>query len=277
MFNRHTTYNIDGFIIELNKQHKLPEFQSKFPMYDKFLPFLAESFDESNHWIIDIGANVGDTAVSIVRHTKANILSVEPVELFYDICLKNIKSLDSEFSSRIILERAFIASADQSFSGKITDGTAVREEVVNSSVVTLSIQQLLVKHDIQLSNLVLIKSDTDGYDYDALMSAGEILTECSPILYYENQIDKPEQVDSFNQMVDYLLSKDYTCFYLFDNFGNYMCKTDSFGMKSVNSYLDRINRALSARTFYYVDVMVCKDSGVSLCENAINRYLESYR
>lgn len=276
MFNKNTHYAIDDLKIELNKKHKLPEYQNQFPMYDRFLPCLADCFVDSKGWIIDIGANVGDTTFAVIKHTKANVLAVEPAKLFYDLLEKNINSLPSELSERIKLEKAFVTSKKQLFSVKVTDGTAVMEETTDSDAPALTIVDLLKKNGIDAHDVAVIKSDTDGYDADCIMSAGELFNDCSPILFYENQIDNMDQMNSFNTMSEYLQEHGYCNYYVFDNFGNYLCKTDSVGMKSINGYLDRINRQISARTFFYVDVMACKDSSVAICENAIASYLKKY-
>ncbi len=82
-------YNIDGFILDLGEGHTLPVYQNDHPMYDKFVPYLGViANDCSARYLLDIGANVGDTTAALIRHTSANVVCVEPTKKFYELCKK---------------------------------------------------------------------------------------------------------------------------------------------------------------------------------------------
>ena len=58
---------IGDYYILLPPEHKLPEYQAKGRLYDRFLPTLCLALPQDGETIIDLGANVGDTAIAIVQ------------------------------------------------------------------------------------------------------------------------------------------------------------------------------------------------------------------
>lgn len=281
---RYRNFKIDGFKMDMGENHSLPDNMNTFPMYDRFVPFLGILADKiktaDNHIIIDIGANVGDTVAALIKHTDANVICVEPTKQFYDLCEKNINSFGEEYSKRIKLIQAYVAQQEsEAYRSSITEGTAVKIKISNSSAAeapTKTIPQIVRDIGANMHNISLIKVDTDGYDASCILSLGDSLKGVSPLLYWENQINNGEQCDKFIEMVGVLNDMSYECFFVFDNFGNFQCMTDSQGMKDIIFYLWRIMKKKSARSYYYVDVLACKGFQKNICRQVINDYLSQY-
>ena len=281
-------YEIDGFILDMGERHMLSLIQKNCLMYDRFVPFLGELADlkldrmkESDRGvIIDIGANVGDTVAGMVRHTGANVICVEPTKKFSILLEKNIANMGDAYAKRIRIVNAYIAqNSEENYKSEIIGGTAIKQKITadtEKEAPTLTIPELLSKIQILPETLTLVKIDTDGYDSECIMSFGEQLKSISPLLFWENQIDMDEQMYKFIDMVNYLSESGYTHFFLFDNFGNYMCRIDADSMKSINRYLGRILHKNSPRSFYYVDVLASKHEDRGICETVIKRYLKDF-
>lgn len=269
-------YNIDGFDMDLGQGHMLSLIQKYNPMYDRFVPYLAKLVQGNSKWIVDIGANVGDTTAAMIKHTNANILCVEPTEKFYNLLIKNISNFGELYNKRIMLANAFIAADSAQYTSVTIGGTAVMCESNESNIPAYTLPNLLKRENIDINNVALIKTDTDGFDSDCMMSMGEYLKDISPFLYWENQIDNDMQYKKFLNMADYLHKYEYNNFFVFDNYGNYLCKTDYIGLKEMCSYINRIRKAKSTYTFRYMDVLACKDNKVIVCKNAIDEYLNVY-
>lgn len=276
-------YAIDGFLLHLNAEHKLPEYQSNFAMYDRFVPYLGKLANSRQNMgggvIIDIGANVGDTTAALIRHTDSDVICVEPTNKFFALLQRNVESFGEPYKSRIKLVNAYIGrnESDQ-YVSKITNGTAVKVKMTsgNAEAPTYSIPTMLKNLNIKSDALALVKVDTDGFDAECIMSMGNMLKDISPFLYWENEIDVASQTVQYKEMADYLERNGYTHYFVFDNFGNYLCCTDKTGYKSVCAYLLRILKGTSARTFYYVDVLASKDDGVAYCDSVICQYLAQF-
>lgn len=85
------------------------------------------------------------------------------------------------------------------------------------------------------------------------------------------------QYQKFLNMADYLYEYDYNNFFIFDNYGNYLCKTDCMGLKEICGYINRIQHKKSTYTFRYIDVLGCKDEYAKNCKDVINEYIGLYK
>ena len=281
-------YEIDGFQMDMGEGHMLFLYQKACPMYDQFVPFLGVLADKKMEqmgqvecgYIIDIGANVGDTVAALIRHTQAKVVCVEPTRQFTELLQKNIAGMGSAYEERIRTVRAYIAqNRTENYVSAVIGGTAIKQKIeagADSEAPTLTLPDLLEQENIALEQLALVKVDTDGYDSECIMSLGDELSKISPILFWENQIDTDEQMRKFVDMVSYLGSNSYTDFFVFDNFGNYICHVDAENLKRINYYLGRILHKSSPRSFYYVDVLACKEKDNDTCQAVIDEYVKKF-
>ena len=229
-------------------------------------------------FIIDIGANCGDTVAALIKHTVSDVLCVEPVPAYFGLLEKNLSIMGREFRERIITFNAFVGCEEKNWTYKTEHGTAHMVEagkINKDDIPTYSLPNVLQTNGISDNQISLIKVDTDGYDADCIMSMGNALKEINPPIFWENYIENDEQLKSYNSLMDYLADSGYTTYYVFDNFGNYMLETDVDGVKNINAYINRIIQGFSARTFYYVDILAIKGSKEQY-ENVIRKYTEKY-
>src|SRR3981189_2700602 len=69
----------------------------------------------------------------------------------------------------------------------------------------------------------LIKTDTDGTDFDILLSSLDVIGACRPILYFEYKPDiRQDGIAQSIQAITALRAAGYTRFLVYDNFGNYL-------------------------------------------------------
>lgn len=275
-------YDIEGFQLKLSSTHRLQEYKRKCLLYNAFVPYLAQLEGElgkgKKRWIIDIGANVGDTSLGMIKYTSADILAVEPTESYYSLMLENLKKVDIKYSERIRPVQAYISDRESSkFVSLAANGTAVAvQSTDDAGIPTISIKRLIDEHGINMDDVGMIKVDTDGFDADCIMSCGESLKASSPILYYENQVDTKEQYDKYICLCDYLAECDYMHYFVFDNFGNYIGCMDNEAVKDINRYLATINSYWSPRTFYYIDILCCKADDRAAAKRIIKKYQQDY-
>ncbi len=275
-------YDIEGFQVKLSRTHRLQEYKRKCLLYDAFIPYLAQLEEQLNknrkHWIIDVGANVGDTVSAMIKYTSAYFLAVEPTESYYSLMLENVKMMDAKYIERIKPLQAYISIGDRNKLISLeSNGTAIAVQGGESlDVPVLSIEKMLDKCGVNMNEVGLLKVDTDGFDADCIMSCGELLKTNSPILYYENQVDTKEQYNKYVDLCDYLLESGYKHYFVFDNFGNFIGRMDGETVKSINGYLATINSYWSPRTFYYVDILCCKEEDGEKAGEIIKKYRQNY-
>jgi FkbM family methyltransferase len=256
----------------------LPLFQKMFPLYDKFLPVLANNLN-SKEIVIDVGANVGDTLIAMIQHCENLFICVEPSDFFFKYLKKNTLNLNPKDAKRVELRQNLVGTGK--FLGKLNEDGATAHVVydckqnltggVNPN--TVKLDDLVMHHD----NIILLKSDVDGFDFDVIRSANKILTESEPILFFENDIAQKFQQEEFDKLYDFLQEKNYRHVYIFDNFGNIIVqKSDYHTLKNLNEYLFSMVNYNMTRTFYYTDVLVATDKRVAVVENAVADYKKCY-
>ena len=274
-------YNIDGFDMDLGDGHMLQLMQKYNPMYDRFVPYLGMIADEKNipnGIIVDIGANVGDTVAAFIRHTKSNAICVEPTQKFYNLCKKNINGFGHEYTDRISLVNAYVSDVETTgFVSEVIDGTAIKRTTASDAEApTYTLPNIVGQCGYDMEQLSVIKIDTDGYDADCIFSLGEELRNISPVIFWENQIDDISQYEKYVSMGNFLYKSGYNDFFVFDNYGNYLCHTDKNGYVEINNYIKRMLNKKSTRSFFYVDVLAAKETDVESCHKAIEDYLQRY-
>lgn len=278
-------YEIDGFVLDMGKNHLLSDYQEDCPMFSRFIPYLGELAEEirgEHGVIVDLGANVGDTVAALIKHTNAAVLCIEPTDEYYHLLNKNLFVMNAEERIRTI--QAFISNKKKNYQSIVSGGgTAVQQESSQSTIPTFSLPEVFVQCDIALDQIALIKTSTSGNDAGAVLSLGDSLREMKPVFYIETDmsmtVDRAvldSQLDAYLQMDNYLAAHDYEVCFIFDNFGNLLCKGTPETLKDIHRYMYRMAMGKSNRTFYYIYILACRKELEEQCADAVRRYIEDY-
>lgn len=258
--------------IVLPASHMLPVYQAKYELYDRFLAFLCATITNSNGLIIDIGANVGDTAYAMAQACNNKIVCIEAEPSFFSLLCKNLDSLPYD-KNRFQAYNTLVGTGHYNGVLVKSDSTASVHTVdgcVKSHYVTLDQFILDTLNDARIT---LIKVDTDGFDGDVLISGLNLINRQRPLLFWENQFDTPDQRQSFLNLYDSLEKLGYKTLWIFDNFGAPLLSDAGFdALRSINNYLTVLNDKHSARTFYYVDVLASTDENIDQARKAFLSY-----
>ena len=263
-------YLIGDYKISIPPNYALPGFQENFKLYDRFLPILVKHF-KSNGCIIDIGANIGDTAIAMVQNCSNQIVCIEPSEIFYPYLESNLSMLSMEHRKKIQTIKKFIGSGN--ISGVLQHsevGTAsIKISERESSIKYFKLDDIIKEHE----NIQLIKVDTDGFDFDVIQSAENILNKSQPILFWENEIFEEFQLIGFQNLYEKLENFGYEYIYIFDNYGNIIVeKTEYKTLIDLNNYLFSMRNNGCTRTFYYTDILAGTQKNHQIIEEAIRYY-----
>ncbi|MHA6279847.1 FkbM family methyltransferase [Salinimicrobium sp. CAU 1759] len=261
-------YRIGNHELLLPPDHLLPIFQKKHRLYDRFLPHLVGFLNEGGV-VVDVGANVGDTTIAMLQNCNNKIVAIEPSEKFFGYLRRNIETLPPFKKDRIESHKIFIGTGNIKGEFFHTNGTAgIKGDNESKSPQFTTLDKLL-----KFSSVELLKVDTDGYDYDVLLSAKEILKKSEPILFWENQIDSELQRNGYNHLYEVLRSGGYKHVFIFDNFGNLLLENSNFAnVKDLNSYVSVMDRNNSTRTFYYTDILAATDKNFNKVKAAVSKY-----
>ncbi len=267
-------YFIGKYKISIPPNFALPDYQHNFRLYDKFLPVLANCFT-SKGLIIDVGANIGDTAIMLVQNCNNLIVCIEPSDIFFPYLEKNINILDSEDRSRISIVKKLVGTG--ALTGKLSHTLGGTAGINKNEKISINNQIPLDKIIHDVSNILLLKVDTDGFDFDVIKSAQSILSDSEPILFWENYTSDDFQYGEFEKLYSLLTTKGYKYIYIFDNYGNIIAEQSDFIiLSSINKYICSMYKSCSTRTIGYTDVLASTDRYYSVLDEAINKYKIEY-
>lgn len=262
-------YILGKYEIEIPQNFTLPNYQKTFKLYDRFLPVLAKNIS-CDQPIIDIGANIGDTTIAMMQNCKNPFICIEPSDTFFPYLERNLNRLDPADFSRIKTIKKLIGTG--SLAGSL-DHTVATASLHMSDATDSTTHVALDKVIDDLSNVILLKVDTDGFDFDVIKSAEELLTKSQPILFWENEVKEDFQEVGFSELYTLLEEKGYKYVYIFDNFGNLMAEEVSFDtLRGINSYVYSMKKHNCTRTLYYTDILASTEKNFALIQKAVAEY-----
>jgi FkbM family methyltransferase len=205
-----------------------------------------------------------------------NYICVEPDEAFFAFLQRNalrIKAIDENASIQAIRSLVGKDITDVSLEG--SGGT--KKAIIGDRKNSISSETL--DHILSISkatNIRLLKSDVDGFDYDVIDSAGSILDSCSPIIFFECHIDHPFQRTGYEKTIANLQAKGYANWVIFDNFGEVVLRTNDIQLISqLLDYVWRQDAKRTTRTIYYYDVLTATKKDKALIDKIIDDYIAS--
>jgi FkbM family methyltransferase len=264
--------DVGPYALHIPAGHSLPLFTTYYPHYDRFLPLLAAQVP-ANETIVDVGANIGDSLFAMLPHHKGPYVLVEGSPFFLNFLARNLDLLDAETRQSISL--APLLAGTGSLTGDLshTDArTATRVTSQTPSIPTQTLDEILESK----GKIGLLKADTDGFDWDVLLSAQGVLARDQPLLFWENEVFENEQREGYLQLYDKLFALGYNHFAVFDNYGVLMLETDNpKALATLCDYLLLMNKGKATRTFFYVDVLAYTDTRADIAQKALQKYKTS--
>lgn len=272
---------VGPYTLLLPSYHSLDTYQKTYQRYDVALGEIAlvvfEKYPEGT--IIDIGANVGDSAALLSKYKKIPILCIEGNPEFIPFLTENVRRIKNE---HIFIERCFIGTSDtvvdqekiKSQHGTATVIGALGESKKSNSqefesksncVCMASLSEVLSKYHLFLQTK-LLKIDTDGCDFSIIQHSLESINKMKPVLFFEYFLDLlyDGELESISAITK-LMSIQYKNFIVYDNFGNYLLSTDKIEtFIDLNAYL-RSNKRYK-QVIYYFDVCAFHQNDEDLFE-----------
>jgi len=157
--------------------HRLPDYTTANPAYGQNLVDLARLLATPGTplTVLDVGANIGDSALQILHVTDARVLCVEGDRAYLEFLHLNVGQ-----DSRVTIVEALLAVGNDGAAG-----TAVRSGGTTRFVHTTALREA---HPA-FTDLRLVKSDTDGYDVSLVPAAAAAWSESRPVLFFEYDPD----------------------------------------------------------------------------------------
>ncbi len=181
VWDRLVRYDLEGTSLLLPLSHDLPVNRAVFPRYatniQRVAAAILEKYPASP--IIDVGANVGDTAAILRRATANPILCIEGEPRFAEILRRNLPRLPN-----VSIEEAFVGPAAGAYTVSSAGGSAHLTPSTTKGIQTLSLRAILQRHP-DFASAKLIKIDTDGFDTRIIRGEAELLATMKPAVFFE--------------------------------------------------------------------------------------------
>jgi FkbM family methyltransferase len=184
--NRKVVREVQGVSMVLPWPHRLPDYAGDGP-YGQNLVQLAAALSAqagpaSPVTVLDVGANVGDSALQILHATDAQILCVEADPYFLEYLHLNV----DEDPRVAVVEALLTPNPETGATTAVRTGGTTRfaEGEVGDALPTITPEALRERFP-SFSDLRLIKSDTDGYDVELVPAIAEAWGGAHPVLFFE--------------------------------------------------------------------------------------------
>jgi FkbM family methyltransferase len=260
--NRTVKRHVQGVDLLLPWSHLLPDFVRATPIYGQNLVELAAGLGkglgpDTPLRVLDVGANVGDSALQIVARTPARVLAVEGDPYWVDYLRRNCGN-----DERITISDVFLAYPGSSWTGATPvrgGGTThfVDDGAAATGVVTLPITDLRARYP-EFDAMHLVKSDTDGLDVALVPAIIDAWADAKPVVFFEfdPRLTRNAGFDDPDQIWPALLERGYTRAAVWDNGGNAL---GQFDIADAARHAQVLAQDPDVRGYYFWDVAVRRD------------------
>ncbi len=221
---------------------------------------------------IDIGANVGDTAALIRKAGDIPVLCIEGDPQLLPLLEENAAVM----GSGITIERSFVGADGQAVCPSLIidpgRNASLRAAIRDDGSIKLrSLGSILGDHPA-FWRAKLLKTDTEGFDFDILRQSLEFIRHAKPVIFFEYDPGlKPAEQGAGLRTLGVLKEAGYSDFLYFDNYGNFLVHANA---AQVNILADLDHYLASNRTFgvavYYFDICAFHEEDGGLARDLRN-------
>ena len=167
---------------------------------------------------IDIGANIGDTAVEMCLDANSKLICVEPSPYYYGFLRRNIQQMPGE----IITKDVLIGDGGQ-LKGMLHHWSGTAEFHEDKSLESANTTRL---DELSKGLVKFIKLDVDGYDFCIIKTALNYLKATQCALLYECEIRSISDLSAADEVVRELNEiAGYNSFVVWDSSGLHLMST----------------------------------------------------
>lgn len=181
--------SVQGVRLVMPRSHLLPVYASVRPSYGQNLVALAAGLASEGATeqlplrVLDIGANVGDSALQILAATDAKVLCVEGDPYWVGYLHRNVDGNPGVSVEEVLL---LPDDRDQAGMSPVRDhGTTRFVEGAAVGALPSSTASDLRRRHPEFDRVRLIKSDTDGFDPVLVPTAARAWADSAPVLFFE--------------------------------------------------------------------------------------------
>ncbi len=265
-------FKLWNYIIKIPFSHNLPVVIAAHKNYNTNLPRIAQYINSKyeNIKIIDIGANIGDTAALLRSFVQYPLMCIEGDKKYFDLLKKNTVNF-----STIAYVNSYLGEKDEKISVGIQTerGTGTISTGGGSFIETKKLDTVINEFP-EYKNTKLLKIDTDGFDFKIMKGSTELLKTSRPVIFTEFDQNLMRQInESYNEMFNFFRNLDYKYIIFYDNFGDYLISLnldEAEKIEDITNYFDYRN------TDIFCDICVFHKNDKDLFELTRKNELEFF-
>ena len=247
---------IGKYELRLSTNSNWPAYRRSYHLYDTALSQIARVLKTKYPELraIDIGANIGDTAALIREAGEIPVLCIEGDTVLLPILAENAAKL----GVGVIIEPSFVGpkgkAVNLNSSQDLGRNACLVEAIDPSGSVELRPLQTILAGHPGFGGAKLLKTDTEGFDFDIIKGSLDFIRQSKPIVFFEYDPHlRPDQPQAGLETIEALIDAGYSTFIYYDNFGNFLLHSDSTN-RVLFSDLDRYlasNRSHGVAIYYF--------------------------
>jgi FkbM family methyltransferase len=186
--SRAVTREVQGVSMSLPWVHRLPDYTAApGSVYGQNLVRLAallHTAEEPLH-VLDVGANVGDSALQVLAGTPgARVLCVEADDFYLPFLRRNTAAVPVVVEAALLLTEAAAPGAAALRPVRRWGTTTFAAADAPGRTATVTVAELVARH-ADFATIRLVKSDTDGYDVLLVPALARAYAANRPVLFFE--------------------------------------------------------------------------------------------
>ncbi len=252
--------SMDGALLDMRLSHNLPIYYYAHRKYDRLLPEIC-SFMQNNDGkmkLMDVGANIGDTAALVAGKASGDILCVEGMPDFLPLLRVNANRLTN---CHIEIADVFCSNENgvaDYYEQQSVSGTAklVKSDASDSKTVFTTLDRLVERFP-NFKDANILKIDTDGFEAAVIEGGRQFLKTSKSVVYFEFL---PADIAGYGgnpsaeeKILPLLHELGYGSALFYDNFGNFRFLLENMAdAERIRQAVERID----CKDIYYYDVLV---------------------
>jgi hypothetical protein len=130
---------------------------------------------------------------------------------------------------------------------------------------------------VKVSNsdeISLIKTDTDGWDHDVILSGQITIKRFKPLIFSEFQLVNPSSIHNYIKAIGMLREVGYDQAFIFKNVGQYHGSKNLLELESFLS--QQAGDSLRYKEAEYFDILLSDRNHLLIAENAVKRFINHF-
>lgn len=237
------TYQLHGQPVQILAGSGLPSVMSRYPNFDSNLTRISAAVSRKypDSTMIDVGANIGDSALAMRKGAICPILCIEGSQRYAEMCRRNLQPLPN-----IPVVQAFVDTGAP-VNGRIVESKGSGRSIPDGKTTTTTVPLSALATQCNFANAKLVKIDTDGFDGRIIQASLSWIEKQRPVLFWEFELTSDRlQGGPGRAIFDLLKGAGYRDLAFYSNTGDYMASAsiaDTQLLEDLSWYLgERQNR-----------------------------------